>query len=141
MAETLAAVGLASNVLQFVDFAYKLISASAEIFGGATGSVQENNEIDVVTRDLQGQISILIQAFKSSRDPDLSNLLQDCMEAATELHMLVESLQLKPGKRGHIRSVVQAIRVLRKKGKITNLETRINRIRDGIMFHLNVILL
>jgi hypothetical protein len=141
MAEALAAIGLASNIIQFVEFASKLIATSAEIRSNATANIQENHEIDVVTRDLQQQLGILDLAFKSSRNPGMTDLLKECISLAAELKSLVQDAQGKSGKTGRVTSMVKAFRVLRKRGAIADLEKRMNRIRDGILAHLSVLLL
>ncbi|OAA66663.1 NACHT nucleoside triphosphatase [Niveomyces insectorum RCEF 264] len=51
--DPLTALGLASNIVQFVDFALKLYSASAEIVGSARGATTHNHELDTVYTRLQ----------------------------------------------------------------------------------------
>lgn len=51
--DPLTALGLASNIVQFVDFALKLYSASAEIVGSARGATAQNLELDKVYTRLQ----------------------------------------------------------------------------------------
>ena len=50
--EALAALGLASNIIQIVDFGARLLSKSREIHHSADGSLDENNILEDVTSNL-----------------------------------------------------------------------------------------
>ena len=46
MAEALAALGLAANVVQFIDFVSNLISSSSEVVSSAQGSTERDRELE-----------------------------------------------------------------------------------------------
>ncbi|KAF2180628.1 hypothetical protein K469DRAFT_455391, partial [Zopfia rhizophila CBS 207.26] len=50
--ETLAAIGLVGNIIQFVQFSCKLISESAQLYGSGEGALVLNSDIEAVTKDL-----------------------------------------------------------------------------------------
>lgn len=50
--EVLATISLVGNIVQFVDFSYKLISGSAQLYSSVKGALVENSEIEVVAKDV-----------------------------------------------------------------------------------------
>lgn len=50
--DPLTALGLASNIVQFVDFASKLISQSHEIYQSADGALEDNVALEHVAKNL-----------------------------------------------------------------------------------------
>src|SRR6266566_2274950 len=50
--DILVAIGLAGNIIQFVDFGGKLISKTAEIYKSSTGALVENVDIETATNNL-----------------------------------------------------------------------------------------
>ena len=53
MIETLAAVGLASNIISFIDFGTKLFSRSRKIYNSADGAIDEHASLSIISSDLQ----------------------------------------------------------------------------------------
>ncbi len=51
--EALAAVSLAGNILQFLDFVGTAVSKTREIYTSATGTLKEHEDIGTVSRDLK----------------------------------------------------------------------------------------
>ena len=49
-----SALGLASNVVQFMEFGTKLISASLELYNSKDGTSSPNSELGIITKDLTG---------------------------------------------------------------------------------------
>jgi hypothetical protein len=62
--EAAAAFGLAANVLQVVDFAYKILSTGDQIY--QAGSTVQNSELEVVLKDF----TVLNMRLKSWARPD-----------------------------------------------------------------------
>ena len=114
-AEVLAAVGLASNVLQFVDFATKLCAQIKEYASSASGLPKELSQ-------QASQISALLALLKGlSQKPNGPKLekdvLRQCQIQAQELSDLLESLQ---GGRGQSRlgTAVVAFKSLKREEQI-----------------------
>lgn len=55
--EALAALSLASTIVQFVDFSIKIVSKGFKIYHSGDGSLSENNDLEIVVNDL-----VLLQA-------------------------------------------------------------------------------
>jgi hypothetical protein len=71
--EAAAAFGLAANVLQVVDFAYKILSTGDQIY--QAGSTVQNSELEVVLKDF----TVLNTRLKSwvRPDPDVLGPLEE----------------------------------------------------------------
>jgi hypothetical protein len=137
--EALAAIGLASNIIQFVDFGAKFIRIVAEISKSSTGRLQEHDELEVIAGDLDQQSSVINSALNASGDPLMSKHLASCKTIASELALLLSGLT--KNQHGMVAGLRGSIRVLRSKGAITDLERRLNRIREAILTRLQVLLL
>ena len=158
--DPLTALGLASNIVQFVDFASKLISQSHEIYRSADGALEDNVALEHVAKNL----SKLGNELKSKRadittgrkalawggewarkdgsvisEPEkvtaagkqLQQLSKDCSAVSNELLQELEKLKIKgPHKRWE--SFRQALNSVWSQEKIRALETRLEGIRKQL---------
>ena len=65
--DSLTALSLAGNVVQFVDFGNKLLSQSRELYRSTQGSLAADDELHLVTADL----SALILKLRNSSGHDI----------------------------------------------------------------------
>jgi hypothetical protein len=77
-------VGLASNVVQFVEFAGALLSKTTELYNSAEGSLRESRDLKFVSVDL-GKYADLLKTPVAQHDTDLATLADGCYEIAEEL--------------------------------------------------------
>jgi hypothetical protein len=147
MAE-LVALGLASNVVQFVDFGIKLFSESREIYKSAHGFGGSDLELEVVATDLHRLTANLIPSADpsantnalSKEEIELQKLAALCHKLADELLALLDDLKVKGLNRRKWQSFKQALRHAKKQGKIQNLEKRLNNFQKEIGLNLLAIL-
>lgn len=114
-AEALAAVGLASNVLQFVDFTTKLCAQIKEYSSSATGLPKE---LSRQALQLSALLALLKELSQQPSGPKLEkDVLEQCQIQAQELSDLLESLQ---GGRGQSRwrTAVVAFKSLKREEQI-----------------------
>src|SRR4051794_32273960 len=111
--EPLSAIGLAGNIIQFVDFGAKVVSIAAEIHKSSTGSLREHEELDLVVKDLEQQCSTLNSALRASGDPLMGQLLASCKTIATELAVILGQVKQPQNRRGIAATVRGSFRVLR----------------------------
>jgi hypothetical protein len=140
-AETLAAIGLAGNIVGFVDFGAKLLSSAVETYQSTEGSLKENDELQAITSQLHQNFTSLSMAYASTQDPTLRDLLNKSILIAKELLDILESFKIDTKKNRRLESVRVSLRMAMKKGDIKGLEGRINRLRDGICFTTTTLLL
>jgi hypothetical protein len=89
--ESLAALGLASNILQVVDFSSRIISKAHELRHSATGLVEEHSILDNAARNLTDlydelyERSVPLGAKHSDADQQLRKLQDDSQEIARSI--------------------------------------------------------
>ena len=101
-AESLAALSLASNIVQFIDFGCRLFSKSRELYieGFVTESVQLETISETVRRFAKEiNVTPTRKDLLSKDEADLLTLAEVCGEIAEELQLLL--LQLRVNGCGH----------------------------------------
>jgi len=128
------AVGLASGVVQFVDFTSKLISATHKLYVSASGATVEHLELEELARDLQQRAedatphSISNIAALSREERTLIKLGEYCREVSDELLRVLQSLRLKGGSHKKWKSFYLALKSVWKEEEIVALQQRLDRI-------------
>lgn len=134
--EALAAIGLASSIVQFVDFSSKIVARAVKIYSSASGMTAEFEDIEVVTEEL-------CLFTRRLRDPAADRLATDehsnllllrsrCVELCKELEQLVQGTKArKAGSR--ISSLKASVKGLRQEKKLEELQVRLDRYRAQIL--------
>ena len=135
--EALAAVGLAASVLQFVDFASKVIKDSSELFKSSKGILAENEDLEAATEHLVFLNGKIKDAAIAASDDRLARLSKACHATADELVKTLNSLRAS-GKASKWTSLSKALQSVWKKEKIQDLEARLSRFRDELNLHVLV---
>jgi hypothetical protein len=167
--EPLVALGVASNVLQFVDFAAKLVSTTAEAAGSARGATQRMLELEKVYESLKAFSSRLHQGVNRTRShggegaPALQGLVvvrsdleqqsdlqphiesmgvlaADCDRLCQELLETVGKLHVKGESCRSAKAFVIALKTVWGSNKIKDLTDRINQFQKMINLHFYPIL-
>ena len=143
MLDPLTAISLASSVVQFVDFSVKLVSTGHELY--EKGSLANNDEVERITQDL----AHLAEELGADRPPSakqpspdeiaLQNLAGSCKELADEMMDVLKTLKVQKTKSG-LEIVRKSLKSMRKKGKIQDIEKRLEKIRDELNLRLTAIL-
>lgn len=138
MAEALAIVGLASNVVQFLDAAGNFFSFTYELY--KYGTLAENSEIETRTSALMASLAMVQQGGGMSVDKDLQVLIEACNPLSTDMMTLLE--EVKPNKRKNkiLQASSASLKMMRKKKEIKDIERRLGKMRDMICMHLTVLL-
>lgn len=136
--EALAAVGLASNVLQFVQFAAQLFSIGSAIRNNAEALPIEYKNLEEIGMNLDKHINVL-----SARcDADVQGLVNNAREIATQLLGTIDKLKKKcigkPDRYSKWTCFRQALEVILKKSTVEDFASRLERIREQLQFHLIV---
>lgn len=140
MAEGLAAIGLAGNIIQFISFSFVLISKTKELHQSASGALHESVELSVVAQDIQTFSRNL--NLKASPSKQLSEIALRCEAIAGELLGAIAKLQHKSNLNGSgkapttWRSFRKALKCVWDKPHIDDLKVRLERLRDQVMIHL-----
>jgi hypothetical protein len=145
--DPLAALSLAGNVIQFVDFGSKLLSRAEELYKSSRGSLAVNDEIELVTADLKDLITKLRGSFLA-KDENEALSQQDqvnktsfrsvCDEAAKVADELVGRLtKLKlNGKHRKLGSLQHAVRSLWNEREVASLMKRLLNLKETLESHV-----
>ena len=137
MLDPMTALGLAGNVVQFVDFSIKLLGDAHEIHKSAQGSLQENLDVEKVTEIIRTlQMKLRTQDgdninANGKAENSLERLCLSCDETAEELLEALEKLKVQ-GKRSPWKSIRQAIQSIKGKTAVVELCGRLKRFQDAI---------
>lgn len=141
MLEPFAAISFAGNILQFIEFATKLVKESKEIYRSANGAAQENVDLELITLDLKRLTDPLASSHDSSEealqgDNDLFALAASCHRTSDELLNMLQALKLPEGTR-HLRlkSIRIALRRSLEKEQISELQARLDSFRNSLNTH------
>jgi hypothetical protein len=134
------ALSVGSAVVQFVDFSVKLISSGHQLY--KEGALPVNDELEQVTVDLTQLCEDLaadhpgISARQLSRDEAaLQQLASLCKKIGNELLSLLATLKPRECRNG-LESFRKALRTARKKGKISNIKERLERVQTELGIQL-----
>lgn len=133
------AVGLASSVISFIQFALKLIRGSYEVYQSSSGATADHDHTTRVVEDLKNVAAKLRVKSQDARDAELNELAEACHGLSDELMKLL--LRFLPKKPGRWPAFVAACRILRKQKEAEVLESRLDRYRQQISQRLIFLLL
>jgi hypothetical protein len=133
--ETLAAIGLVGNIVQFVDFSEKLVSKSVQLYRSYDGALAENIDIETATNNLL----ILNEKLKDNAtivgDAQLQRLCLSCQNAGNELLVTLNKVKVKDRQQVW-ESVRKALRSVWSKDKIKGLEQRLTKFKEELNFYI-----
>ena len=93
--EVLAAVGLAGNIVQFIDFSGKLLAKSAQLYRSGKCALAENIDFETATNDLALLNKKLKDGATGTGDKALESLCLSCNTVADELLAALNKLDRK----------------------------------------------
>ena len=139
--DPITAIGLASSILTFIDYANKIVSGTYEVYKSVTGTTEENAHIDTIISDLRevadGLDSDLVGKTKHERA--LKELAAKCEKLSTELLSLLERLT-QSGQHSTWKSLKVKINSMRKEKEVAGMEKRLGEYRSQILLRLTVML-
>ncbi|KAM0802013.1 hypothetical protein BDR22DRAFT_888067 [Usnea florida] len=134
--EALAAVSLAGNILQFLNFTGAVISKTRQIHASTSGTSKEHDDLEAITVDLKNLASRL-QISTEPVGSVLGQLCSSCSEVADELLKSLKHLGVK-GKLKRSESFRKALKALWGKEKLRSLEERLAGFRQELILHVAV---
>ncbi|KAL8647218.1 MAG: hypothetical protein Q9226_006522 [Calogaya cf. arnoldii] len=144
--EALAVLGLASNIVQFLEFSGRLVSSTFELYEAAEGALSSNSVLEQISTDLKQHCEGMLPSPTSSNAPPrtvseaaLLPLSQSCRALGQEFLVVLEDLKVK-GKRRGWQSVRQALRTAWKAKDIQRYERQLGSYRSQIAVRLLAIL-
>jgi hypothetical protein len=133
--EPFTAVGLAGNIVQFVDFTLKVITGAHDLYTSTSGSTNAELEARDVVEHIQkiARLATPRIPLEAKPDIDLVPLSNDCNAIANELIKLINSVQLTTSGAGRLwQSVYKAGQRQWKEKQIADLQKRLDRVGNLI---------
>jgi hypothetical protein len=148
MMDPLSALGVAASVVQFVDFAGKIVFKARDIYKSSQGSLQENDQTETVTKRLQEMANQLNNAVHQSKahlaaggpsnEPlsfavRISDVCKECIEVSKELLSKLGNLKVpKDSQHRRWKSFRQALKSVCSKHEVEALAKRLRCLKDEI---------
>jgi hypothetical protein len=145
--DPLTAIGIASNILSFIDFSAKLIAGAHDVYNSASGTTEEAVDAAHIINDFESlsrrlgfpQSSARIGAAATDDDKALAMLVHNCRTLSDELLRALRRLQAKnKGSKGE--SLLIAWRAMRQKGQLESLEKRVEKYRRQILDRITIMM-
>jgi hypothetical protein len=149
--DPLTALGLASNIVQFVQFALGLVQTAVEVRGSSAGCTAHVLTLET----LYGQLNDFNVELTSSHDNANSYLNRQgsesesvkyvtsfrtlsllCKSDCARLLRVVDKLKMQDGSRGRWQSFRIALKILWEKDEIEQLEGRLNKTQVTMTLHI-----
>ncbi|KAI1854630.1 hypothetical protein JX266_000748 [Neoarthrinium moseri] len=138
MAEALAAIGLASNILQFVEVGITAVRSAHKLYKGADDLSKADKELELLTRNVKLTLHRIQHNAHVKLPDDLRALITICGPLADELLSLLDNLKIDPEKDKRVESMKKTFKAYRTRHEIKDLSERIEKIRIRICDHMNV---
>ncbi|KAL8718367.1 MAG: hypothetical protein Q9225_004484 [Loekoesia sp. 1 TL-2023] len=144
--ESFAVLGLAANILQFLDFSGKLISGTLELYHAVDGATSSNLVLENISKDLVQLCAGLLptapcsnRLAKSEPEAALLPLSESCRTLGQEFLAVLDDLKVKSHRKGW-QSVRQALRGAWKARDVHRYEKQLGFYRSQIATRLLTIL-
>ena len=136
----MAALGLAGNIVQFVDFSCKVLQDTKSLYSSSTGASAENDVIEAICRDLINLNNNLTAPSAPGAIPDsIRSLASSCKDVAAELLGTLNKIRVREPHQKW-KSFVQTLRKVWKEGQIEELVKRMERLRNETQYRLQLML-
>ncbi|KAK0670069.1 hypothetical protein QBC41DRAFT_390621 [Cercophora samala] len=141
--EAIAAVALAGNVAQFVEYSIKAMLMTYELLHGTNGTLAEVREL----KDVVDSVDQSLRRVRDSQEvsdagaavlPDkaLGSLVASCLAISDEINGVISNLKLEDTSDSFFRNVRTRAKVMAMKPELKSLCGRLNGLRDQISAHL-----
>jgi hypothetical protein len=134
MLDPLSAIGLAGNIVQFVDFSAQLVGKARDIHNSTSGTLPGNIDTEAITRSLlqlNTKLRDRVLEPNSTEEKVIQVLCRGCDAVANELIIALDALKVQ-GKKTRWKSVRQALKSVAGKEKIESLSKRLAGYREQL---------
>lgn len=147
MAEAIAALGLAANILQTVEYGGVFVTTAWKIYSSQADAnlVKDFDQLRYLTQDLRGILDSLKQSssgFPStaglrSRDHDLLRLVAESQRITEEILCSLDKIgDLNKWKFKKHKAILAAFKLTWNQGHIKKLQTKLDHVRSQLTLHL-----
>jgi hypothetical protein len=145
MAEALALLGLASNIISFIDFGLKIASGARSVRESVYGTTAEVRELDVILEDVRSYNDRVLQLKASGQklsdhEMRILAMVRECEKVAEELNKALFDLKVRHGRSKMLESGRVAVRVVWGQKNIDALRLRLEQLDQRIRLNVEHIL-
>ena len=135
-----SALGVASAVITFIDFGFKLTRGTFEIYKSTTGSTENNAHINAITQDLRDVTLDLYQNFAGSTEHEkaIKNIAAECRALSDKILKILQRLTIS--EKSWRKSLKAKFQGLIKEEDINSLQSELDRYRSQLFLHLELLL-
>jgi hypothetical protein len=147
--DPLSALSVAAAVVQFVEFAAKIVSKGKDIYSSEDGAVEENTATETVTIRLKEKVKAVEASLRSAdtttirslkardiaevRDKRLEAITKDCSELCQALLNKLASLKVpKESEHRRWKSFRQALKTVWSKQEIDTIAVQLRELRSEL---------
>ncbi|KAM0437909.1 hypothetical protein ACHAPT_002274 [Fusarium lateritium] len=141
MAETLAALGVAANVLQFVECGYHIIKVALALKTEKDEIELSNSETEALASSLNSTMRELQIGCAIPIPPHLSTSISSCIDLSEKLMRILDEIKLDPTDEPAWKRIRAIFKTYRKVDEIKSIDERLARLRTNICDQLNLGLL
>ena len=133
MMDPFSALALAGKILDFVDFTWKLVSETREVYKSLEGSGENVRLLDTISEDIRNHNNAITESVP---DSSLQEIIRDCTKINKGLQDALDNLKVK-GKQAKWESFVVALKGVWRQGKIDKLYSNVARLQGRIAAHIH----
>jgi len=138
MLDPITALGVAGNIVQFIDFGLKATSKAREIHRNDKGMTVEHADLQLVTKDL---VALSAQLYAtvglSGQTEALEELCGKCAKTSIELLSALQTFTVT-GAKSKWKSTRKALKSLWGREKVEEIKKRLLEFREQLKFHFLV---
>lgn len=141
MLDPLTAIGLASAIVQFVDFSTKILHGAQEMYESASGATEENRSLEVVVSDvkrLSSKLKATCRAQQSDDEKALCSLAEECNSLSADLFELLQKVKSKDSKSKR-QAALAALKNKRYESKKLGIEKRLESCRSQLGLQISLL--
>jgi hypothetical protein len=138
--DPLSALSVAASLIQFLDFAVKIVSKGHRIFHSPCGILPENDELETAADRLRALVQVLRRSVALS-EQTLGGLCDESTNIAEELIAELERFKVPNGcKNRPWKSLRQALKSVWSKDKLIKLEKRLRAVDEQLKAEILILL-
>lgn len=140
--DPLTAIGLASNIISFIDFGAKLFNSAQQIYESASGATVDSLSYGTIAREMEAFSTKLIspdgQGQLSGHEKAICDLAKECQVLAVDIRKLLEKTKPKDSySNSRFHSFVSAAKALKYDKQRGELQARLGNCRSQLSLQLN----
>ncbi|RSL57438.1 hypothetical protein CEP53_006487 [Fusarium sp. AF-6] len=141
MAEALAALGVAANVLQFIECGYRIVKAAQELKADKDEFMLSTGETEMLAKSLNLTLGQIQTGCAIPIPPHLSTTISTCIELSEKLGRLLDDIKVPPKEKPIWKRIQAWFKTYTKVDEIKSLDNRLTLLRTNICDQLNLGLL